>query len=158
MKGILCFATAVLMAACVVKTQPRQPAGGYPQETYGGNAANPQSAPGWSGGGTGQPGYGQPGYGTPPGGPTGVPDSGPVSVTIRSSCPQTVRVFFGAKPKYGSGTYSTISSNSVQSFTMRQGDQISIVDPSDNGISNFTASPAVREAEINSSCTGFQIH
>ncbi len=161
---------AALLTACVVRPS-QQPANGYPSQTYGnGQPGNPQSAPGWSGGGGGQPGYGgqpgsggQPGYENPPppgysGGSTGSPDTGVISVTIRSSCPNTVRVFFGSKPKYGSGTYGSISANSVQSYQMRQGDMIWLVDQNDEGVSSFSASPAVNNAEINSACTGFLVH
>jgi hypothetical protein len=80
--------------------------------------------------------------------------AGPVSVTIRSSCSQTVKVFYGNKPKFGSGTYSSISSNSVQSHSFQPGDQLWIVDDSENGISNATVSSSTRELEITSSCTG----
>src|SRR3954463_7117352 len=76
-----------------------------------------------------------------------------VSVTIRSSCSQTVKVFFGDKPKFGSGTYSSISSNSVQSHTFRPGDQLWIVDESENGLGSTSVSANTRELEIGSSCT-----
>jgi hypothetical protein len=80
--------------------------------------------------------------------------AGPVSVTIRSSCSQTVKVFYGDKPKFGSGTYSSISSNSVQSHSFQPGEQLWIVDDSENGISNATIGSSTRELEINSSCNG----
>lgn len=80
--------------------------------------------------------------------------AGPVSVTIRSSCGQTVKVFYGDKPKFGSGTYSTISSNSVQSHSFREGEQFWIVDDSENGVSSATISSGTRELEIGSSCSG----
>jgi hypothetical protein len=80
--------------------------------------------------------------------------AGPVSVTIRSSCGNTVKVFYGDKPKFGSGTYSTISSNSVQSHSFRDGDMFWIVDESENGVSSATISQGTRELEIGSSCSG----
>lgn len=76
-----------------------------------------------------------------------------VSVTIRSACSQTVKVFFGEKPKFGSGTYSSISSNSVQSHSFRPGDMLWIVDESENGISSTSVSASTRELEIGSGCT-----
>ncbi|HUS32265.1 MAG TPA: hypothetical protein VMZ53_27380 [Kofleriaceae bacterium] len=79
--------------------------------------------------------------------------AGPVSVTIRSACSKTVKVFYGEKPKFGSGTYSTISSNSVQSHSFRQGDLFWIVDDSENGISSTSIGSSTRELEIGSSCT-----
>lgn len=79
--------------------------------------------------------------------------AGPVSVTIRSACSQTVKVFYGNKPKFGSGTYSSISSNSVQSHTFRPGDMFWIVDDSQNGLGSTSIGPSTRELEISSSCT-----
>jgi hypothetical protein len=84
--------------------------------------------------------------------PAGAPSS--VSVTIRSRCSKTVRVFYGAKPKFGSGTTSSISSNSVQNKTFRPGDQMWIVDDRDNGLSSVQVSAATREIEVTASCSG----
>lgn len=92
----------------------------------------------------------KPSAGSGGGGSSG--SSGPVSVTIRSSCGNTVRVFFGDKPKFGSGTTSSISSNSVQSHTFRAGDQMWIVDEHDNGVSNVQVSSSTREITVG--CTG----
>lgn len=78
--------------------------------------------------------------------------SGPVSVTIRSACAKTVRIFYGDKPKFGSGTTSSISSNSIQSHSFRVGEQMWIVDEHDNGISNAQISSSTREIEVG--CTG----
>lgn len=78
--------------------------------------------------------------------------AGPVSVTIRSRCGSTVRVFYGDKPKFGSGTSSTISSNSVQSKSFRAGDMMWVVDDRDNGLSSTTISQSTREIEVG--CTG----
>jgi hypothetical protein len=77
---------------------------------------------------------------------------GPVSVTIRSSCDKTVKVFFGEKPKFGSGTYSTASSNSRSSHSMSPGDQFWIVDDAQNGVANVAVSESTREIEILDSC------
>ncbi len=79
--------------------------------------------------------------------------AGPVSVTIRSACSKTVKVFYGNKPKFGSGTYSSISSNSVQSHSFRPGDMFWIVDDSENGLGSTSIGPGTRELEISSSCT-----
>ncbi len=79
-----------------------------------------------------------------------------VSVTIKSSCSKTVRVFFGDKPKFGSGKYSTVSSNSRSSHTFKPGDQLWIVDDKDNGLSNASVSEGTKEIEIMSSCSGLK--
>ena len=78
----------------------------------------------------------------------------PVSVTIRSKCPKTVKVFYGKDPKFGSGTRSSVSSNSVSSHTFRAGEQFWVVDDNDRGLGNAVASPGTREFEILASCTG----
>ncbi|GMV14660.1 MAG: hypothetical protein AMXMBFR56_28840 [Polyangiaceae bacterium] len=76
-----------------------------------------------------------------------------VSVTIRNTCGKTVKVFFGQKPKFGSGTYSTASSNSVQSHSFRPGDLFWIVDQSENGVANVEVKDSTKEIEIRGSCT-----
>ncbi len=78
--------------------------------------------------------------------------SGPVSVTIRSECPSTVKVFYGNKPKFGSGTTSSISSNSVNSHSFRAGDMMWVVDEHDNGMGNVSVSPGTREIRIGRDC------
>jgi len=52
------------------------------------------------------------GEAAPPQAATGGTGGAPVvvSVNIHSDCSNTVKVFYGTKPKFGSGTYSTISS------------------------------------------------
>jgi len=80
-----------------------------------------------------------------------------VSVTLRNSCRDTVKVFYGNKPKFGSGTYSTLSSNSVSSKQFRPGDMVWIVDDSENGIASATVDDRTRSIEVDSSCTGFHV-
>lgn len=125
----------VLLSACI----PMQPAGG------GGGGG------GMSGGGGG---YNEP---PPAGGGGAPPPSGPVHVTIRSQCPDTVKVFYGDKPKFGSGTLSSISSNSVNSHTFQPGDMFWIVDGSENGITSTTVDERTDTIEINRDCASFTI-
>lgn len=80
--------------------------------------------------------------------------NGPVYVNIRNRCRETVKVFYGDKPKFGSGTYSSMSSNSSTSHSFRPGDMMWIVDDSQNGLGSVTVSPGMREIEILDSCTG----
>lgn len=87
------------------------------------------------------------------GGSSGGGSSGPVSVTIRSSCGRTVPVFYGQKPKFGSGTQSSISSNSVQSKSFRVGDMFWVTDASGNGLDGVTVSERTRTLEIDASCS-----
>ena len=76
-----------------------------------------------------------------------------VSVTIRSSCSKTAKVFYGDKPGFSSGTQSSISSNSVQSKTFRVGDQMWVTDESGKGLDGVTIDAGTRQIEISSSCT-----
>jgi hypothetical protein len=78
-----------------------------------------------------------------------------VSLSLHNNCPETVRLFFGSTPKFGSGTESSISSNSTESHSMREGEMIWIVDQSGNGMSSLTASPGQTHVTITRSCTGF---
>ncbi len=96
----------------------------------------------------------------PPPPPTNAPPRregghGPVVVptNIHSDCPRTVKVFFGEKPKFGSGTYSSISSNSTTGHTFRPGEMLWIVDDSENGISSVAIAMGMREIVISASCT-----
>jgi hypothetical protein len=127
------FLLVGLLAGCVVPVQSNDPnaagGGGYP-----------------SGGGEPAPAPAETSGGEAPAGPV------VVSVTIRSACSQTVRVFYGDKPKFGSGTYSSISSNSVQSKSFQAGDMVWIVDGSDNGVASVTVTDRTREIEVSPSC------
>lgn len=77
-----------------------------------------------------------------------------VSVTLRNTCSNTVRVFYGDKPKFGSGTTSSLSGNSSTSRQMKPGEMVWIVDESDNGLASATVSASTRTIEVTSSCTG----
>lgn len=77
-----------------------------------------------------------------------------VSVTLRNTCSSTVQVFFGDKPKFGSGKYSSLSSNSSTGMSFRPGDMIWIVDDSQNGLASATVSASTRTIEVTSGCTG----
>ena len=82
--------------------------------------------------------------------------SGPsvISITIRSRCPKTAKVFYGDKPKYGSGTRSTVSTNSVSSHSFRPGDMFWLTDDSEKGLASVTVSAGMREITINADCAG----
>ncbi len=87
------------------------------------------------------------------GGGGGGASRGPVSVTIRSSCSRTVSVFYGDKPKYGSGTTSSISSNSINSHSFRDGDMFWVLDASGDGVASVTVTQGMRNLEILGSCS-----
>ena len=145
---------ALFAAGCFISAPaPQQPAGGG--DPYGGGGD-----PYGGGGGGGDPYGGAAGAsgasGASPGADGAPGPSGPtvVSVTFRSACPNTVRLFFGDKPKFGSGTYTTMSSNTVTSYSMAPGATVWIVDDSDNGVSSASVSGSTREIQVTSSCNG----
>ena len=75
-----------------------------------------------------------------------------VSVTIRSACRKTAKVFYGEKPGFSSGTQSSVSSNSVSSKTFRVGDQMWVLDDSGKPLGNVEVSANTRQIEISESC------
>jgi hypothetical protein len=81
---------------------------------------------------------------------TGAPKS--IGVDLKNSCGQTAKVFFGDKPKFGSGTYSSLGSNVRSRHTFQVGDQFWIVDDSQNGVANVVVDEGTREIEIRGSC------
>ena len=77
----------------------------------------------------------------------------PVSVKLRNGCSDTVKIFFGDKPKFGSGTYSSLSSNTSTNHSFMPGDMFWIVDEGQNGLSSVTVAENTREIEVQSGCT-----
>ena len=77
---------------------------------------------------------------------------GTVSVNIKNGCGKSAKVFFGKKPKFGSGTYSTVGSNVRTRHTFKVGDLFWIVDDSQNGVASVEIQSGTREIEIGGSC------
>jgi hypothetical protein len=78
------------------------------------------------------------------------------SVTLHNSCSQTVKLFIGdGEPPFGSGTYTSIGSNTIQSQSGSLPEAIWIIDDSQRPISAYTPRPGSQDIEIISSCTGF---
>ncbi len=75
-----------------------------------------------------------------------------VSVTIRSSCGKTAKVFYGDKPGFSSGTQSSVSSNSVESKTFRVGDQMWVLDDAGKPLASARIDAGTRQIEIAASC------
>jgi hypothetical protein len=84
------------------------------------------------------------------------PGPSTVSVTLINGCPKTVKLFFGDKPKFGSGKYDSLGSNTRLNQTFRPGDQLWIVDDGQNGISSVKIEPGMREVQVTSSCDAFR--
>jgi hypothetical protein len=120
-----------------------------PQGNYGGTSPSSTSGsgPAAATGGTESAGDGS-GAGAP---------SGPQidSLSLHNDCAQTVKLFLGDKPKWGSGTSTTIGSNVTQSFTLNPGDKVWIVDQNDEGVTSYAGQPGMHSMKITSSCTQF---
>lgn len=79
-----------------------------------------------------------------------------VSVTLHNDCDHTVKLFLGDKPKFGSGTNTSLGSNTTTSYQMKPGDMIWITDDSENGLSSTSiGGGSSQRINITSSCTGF---
>lgn len=78
-----------------------------------------------------------------------------VSVQLRNNCSDTVRLYIGTNPGYGSGTTTTLGGNNITNMRLPIGKKICIVDGSTNPISCSTISAGMSRIEVNSSGTGF---
>jgi hypothetical protein len=86
---------------------------------------------------------------------TEAPKASHYSLSLKNNCSRTVRLFIGDKPKYGSGRYTTVSANSISSYSGFAPQTFWIVDDRDNGLSSWVAGPGSHNMQITSSCTGF---
>jgi hypothetical protein len=120
-----------------------------PQGNYGGTSPSSSSGAGPSAASGGSEGSS--------GGSGGAAPSGPQidSLSLHNDCAQTVKLFLGDKPKWGSGTSTTIGSNVTQSFTLNPGDKVWIVDQNDEGVVAYAGQPGMHSMKITSSCTQF---
>ena len=78
----------------------------------------------------------------------------PTSIEVHSDCPQTLPLFIGQKPKFGSGTKTSIGSNTTTTFPRNpDGTQmIWIIDDSENGIASVNVSADTKRVEIGQDC------
>ena len=94
-------------------------------------------------------------YGGGGGGGGGGGASAFFSMTLKSECSRTVKMFIGNKPKFGSGTSTSVSSNSINSYSGIAPQMYWNVDDSENGLSAYTAHAGSQRVRILPSCTGF---
>jgi len=121
-----------------------------PQSNGGAAAPSAQPASYSSGGESG----GESGGGAPAASAPAAPQV--VSVTLHNDCPNTVPLFLGEKPGFGSGTKTSLSSNTTTSYQMKPGDMIWIIDDSENGISSTSIGGGSSQSiRIMPGCTGF---
>jgi hypothetical protein len=78
----------------------------------------------------------------------------PTSVEIHSDCTKTTPVFYGDKPKFGSGTKSSIGSNTTTSASRKSDGSLTvwIIDEQENGIASVHVGPTTKRVEIDRSC------
>lgn len=98
-----------------------------------------------------------PGAATPeaPASPQEPKVSAPSSIEVRNTCSKTVQLFIGDKPKFGSGTKTSIGSNTTTTFPRKPDGTavVWIIDDKENGIQSANVSTSTRKVEIGSSCT-----
>ena len=140
---LLAFAA---FGGCVIPAASQGNGGGYPSGGGGGYSSAPASSS----------------ESAPPPGSASSSSSAPaapqvVSVTLHNDCPNTVKLFLGEKPKFGSGTNTSLGSNTTTSYQMKPGDMIWITDDSENGLSSTSigGGGSFQSIRIMPSCTGF---
>jgi hypothetical protein len=78
----------------------------------------------------------------------------PTTVEIHSDCSKTTPIFYGEKPKFGSGTKSSIGSNTTTSASRKSDGSLTvwIIDEQENGIASVRVEPTTKRVEIDKSC------
>ena len=78
----------------------------------------------------------------------------PTTIEIHSDCTKTTPVFYGDKPKFGSGTKSSIGSNTTTSASRKSDGSLTvwIIDEQENGIASVHVGPTTKRVEIDRSC------
>jgi hypothetical protein len=78
----------------------------------------------------------------------------PTTVQIHSDCPKTTPIFYGDKPKFGSGTKSSIGSNTTTTAPRKADGSLTvwIIDEHENGIANVRVDASTKRVDIDRSC------
>ncbi|HEY4157426.1 MAG TPA: hypothetical protein VGM29_04985 [Polyangiaceae bacterium] len=71
-----------------------------------------------------------------------------VSVSVKNECPNTVHVFYGKEPKFGSGREVALGGNSLQNQSFTPGDMIWVVDDQQNGIASANVSEGTHDVVV----------
>ncbi|MEO8876709.1 MAG: hypothetical protein ABI461_14045 [Polyangiaceae bacterium] len=84
----------------------------------------------------------------------------PLTVEIHSDCTDSVPLFLGEKPKFGSGTKTSISSNSTTSFPRDSDGTLTvwIIDEQENGLASVKVSKRMKRIDIGRSCRTMDAH
>jgi len=138
----LILSSSLLASACLIMPPPN--AGG--QTPSGGSAPGAQESS-----------AAMPATATPeaPASPAETKAPVPSSIEVRNSCSKTVQLFIGEKPKFGSGTKTSIGSNTTTTFPRKPDGTavVWIIDDKENGIQSVNVTTTTKKVEIGSSCT-----
>lgn len=142
--AVLLCAVAAVCSACLVVPIPSGSSGSGKPRSF---SEQPPPA--------GQP---EPGQAQPPRSTSGAaaqPAMTPTSIEVHSDCPHTLPLFVGDKPKFGSGTKTSIGSNTTTTFPRRADGTASvwIIDDKENGVSQAAVGPGTRRLKIARNCT-----
>ena len=146
--------TSLLTVGCVIMPPPQSGAGAAP----GAGAATPGTpeAPSTPGTPSTAGTSATPATPTTPS-TTKVPESKPPvpsSIQVSNRCPKTVLLFIGDRPKFGSGTKTSIGSNTTTSFPRKPDGTASIwiIDEQENGVTNASVGVDSKLVEIQGNC------
>ncbi|MFO0588147.1 MAG: hypothetical protein U0441_11435 [Polyangiaceae bacterium] len=86
--------------------------------------------------------------------PQPAPEFIPSSLEMHSDCGKTLPLFLGEKPKFGSGTKTSIGSNTTTTFPRHPDGTMTvwIIDDSENGITSAFADKKTRRIEVGGDC------
>jgi hypothetical protein len=84
----------------------------------------------------------------------------PVTIDIHNDCTDSVPLFLGDKPKFGSGTKTSVSSNSTTSFPRNSDGTLTvwIIDDQENGLASVHVTKRMKKIEIGRSCRTLDAH
>ena len=146
---LLASLTAASLTACVMPA---------PGPRYATTGTPPPSSGDASGGAAASSGGGDPSAPAVAGAEQASAPAAPVvvSVELHNDCEHDVKLFFGEKPGFSSGTQTSLESNSTSSYQMKPGDMIWITDDSENGVSSTSiGSSSSQSLRIMPGCSGF---
>lgn len=78
----------------------------------------------------------------------------PMTIEVHNDCDDSVPIFIGEQPKFGSGTKTSMSGNSTTSYP-RNGDgtlTLWIIDDHENGLASVHVTKRMKKVEIGRSC------
>lgn len=78
----------------------------------------------------------------------------PITIDVHNDCTDSVPLFLGDKPKFGSGTKTSVSSNSTTTFPRNSDGTLTvwIIDEQENGLASVHVTKRMKKIEIGRSC------